>query len=724
MQNSLPQPSSGPANAPPTLGAQVPGVNSEMPAQAGLSAYFNPMAQQLQSYGRNGDTMLIHMAPEEVKGLQQLAMATGGSLTINPHTGLPEAGWLKKLLPTILGFALNFIPGVGPLMSAAIVGAGYTAATGSLKKGLMAGLSAYGGAGIGAGVAKLGTAAAGTIGKEALGQAAAQAGGQTAMEAAKQGIMNNLGASWGQTALGQAGAQAGTQVAGEVAKQGIGQAVKSNIGNFGTGLKALANTAMSNPIQAAKDFGGGFSGAVKADPWLKSAPFLQKLAPTVAGTGAFSGITSAMQPDMPNFDALQGPKDTYEGPYVEPLREVSYPDEETGNFEGGGEHMFFTPSNPVPGAVPLKSLSPEQRKRYGFADGGLTALPASEEFKNLVAFYNASSPGAVKASLTYPKKVTEPKTTTETPPTTTPATEPKTTTPATEPKTTTGDGDSTVRGTGRGGVYYPNTNVVIDTSGRGATSQIEGWGTQGSGVGSEDSILFQNSTGPHSSEVNALPSSGAAVRTGPMANYGLQDNSSLNDIIYDQLNKEHTRLGVTPEMLNAAANNMFGTTGVNYYAQPATGSQSMGGNSLSIDSGVGGGGGLRFEDLGGEVMHRRQGGHINMGDGSFVVDARTVAELGNGSSNAGIELLRRMGGHPVQGPGDGVSDSVPARIGGRQEARVARDEVIFPPQAVNRLGRGSNERGADKLYALMNKAKAARKRAGRGEDTKLRRSLA
>jgi hypothetical protein len=63
-----------------------------------------------------------------------------------------------------------------------------------------------------------------------------------------------------------------------------------------------------------------------------------------------------------------------------------------------------------------------------------------------------------------------------------------------------------------------------------------------------------------------------------------------------------------------------------------------------------------------------------MRDGAFVVDARTVSELGNGSSNAGIDMLSRMGGHPVRGPGDGVSDSVRASIGGKQEARKAIKE--------------------------------------------------
>jgi hypothetical protein len=117
------------------------------------------------------------------------------------------------------------------------------------------------------------------------------------------------------------------------------------------------------------------------------------------------------------------------------------------------------------------------------------------------------------------------------------------------------------------------------------------------------------------------------------------------------------------------------------------------------------------------------GGNVNLRDGSFVVDARTVSELGNGSSGAGQELLARHGGQPIRGPGDGVSDSIPASIGGRQRAKVARDEVKFDPEAVRRLGGGDLQRGAKKLYALMEKAQKARKAAGRGQDTKLRKKL-
>ena len=117
-----------------------------------------PLAQAIQAQGRGKDTMLVHMTPREVGGLQALALAHGGSLTINPETGLPEAGFLESVLPTLLGVGLSFIPGVGPLMAAGIVGGGTALATGDIGKGLMAGLGAYGGAGLGASLGAAGAA--------------------------------------------------------------------------------------------------------------------------------------------------------------------------------------------------------------------------------------------------------------------------------------------------------------------------------------------------------------------------------------------------------------------------------------------------------------------------------------------------------------------------------------------------------------------------------------
>jgi hypothetical protein len=113
----------------------------------------------MASKGRNGDSMLVHMTPGEVHGLQALAMKHGGSLTVNPDTGLPEANFLKSLLPMLAGFALG-PAGFGlvssGLTAGAIVGGVTGLATGSLSKGLMAGLGAYGGFGIGESLAGLG----------------------------------------------------------------------------------------------------------------------------------------------------------------------------------------------------------------------------------------------------------------------------------------------------------------------------------------------------------------------------------------------------------------------------------------------------------------------------------------------------------------------------------------------------------------------------------------
>ena len=104
----------------------------------------NQTAQGLAALGRGPDTQLVHMAPSEVNSLQQLAMANGGSLTINPDTGLPEAGFLSSLLPMLIGGGLTIASGgaLSPVMAGLLTGGGVGLATGSLKKGLMAGLGA------------------------------------------------------------------------------------------------------------------------------------------------------------------------------------------------------------------------------------------------------------------------------------------------------------------------------------------------------------------------------------------------------------------------------------------------------------------------------------------------------------------------------------------------------------------------------------------------------
>jgi hypothetical protein len=66
------------------------------------------------------------------------------------------------------------------------------------------------------------------------------------------------------------------------------------------------------------------------------------------------------------------------------------------------------------------------------------------------------------------------------------------------------------------------------------------------------------------------------------------------------------------------------------------------------------------------------------------------------------------GGRLLKGPGDGVSDSIPAMIGNKQPARLADGEFVVPARIVSELGNGSTEAGARKLYAMMKRVQKAR----------------
>jgi hypothetical protein len=514
----------------------VPGAGG-LPALSGLNNRMNPMAQELQDQGRGEDSMLVHMTPNEVNSLQGLAMAHGGSLTINPETGLPEAGWLGKLLPTILGAALA-ATGVGAPLAAGIVGAGQFARTGSLKKGLMAGLGAFGGAGM-AGMAGVG----GSITNNAFGALGDKAGffganmGQGISQAGNLANIAKLGSAPLENAINVTGAvpSTGAQAALSPVQTALGpvptalnpvQMQALTGGAIGSGTQAaLTGVAAPTATGAGAQFTGGlgsrFGQAVRAGLPAGTPGIISKAAPMMAASGVMSNVSGAMTPKQGTMGDDGVIDNSFTGPYTTEPRSVSYRERSPIESRDSSAQLYFSNSMP--------------------------------------AVYN------MQGQMVQP-------------------------------------GSSTKRGT----------------------------------------PILQNVLNP---------------------------NAKKGQNRYNQI--------LTPYMVDPQ--------------------QDMG-----------------YAD----------GGEVDMKNGSFVVDARTVSELGNGSSNAGMELLSRMGGRPLQGPGDGVSDSIRARIGGKQEARVARDEVLFPPEAVKRLGDGNPKKGTAKLYSLMNKAHKARKKADRGEDTKVRRGLA
>ena len=78
-----------------------------------------------------------------------------------------------------------------------------------------------------------------------------------------------------------------------------------------------------------------------------------------------------------------------------------------------------------------------------------------------------------------------------------------------------------------------------------------------------------------------------------------------------------------------------------------------------------------------------------------------ISDLGSYSDYA-------RGGRMLKGPGDGMSDSIPASISGKRPARLADGEFVVPADVVSHLGNGSTDAGAKQLYSMMDKVRTAR----------------
>jgi hypothetical protein len=73
------------------------------------------------------------------------------------------------------------------------------------------------------------------------------------------------------------------------------------------------------------------------------------------------------------------------------------------------------------------------------------------------------------------------------------------------------------------------------------------------------------------------------------------------------------------------------------------------------------------------------------------------AAQGSGPSGVAQEFPRMNG--PIDGPGTGTSDDVPAML--------SDGEFVFTAKAVRNMGQGSRRKGAKKMYALMKKLEGA-----------------
>jgi hypothetical protein len=172
-------------------------------------------AHYLKSKGRGNDTMLVHMTPSEVKGLQAIALRHGGSLTVNPDTGLPEAGFLEQILPVVAAAGLTYLTAgaATPTLAAALGTTGGGIAAGALS-----------GAAISGGMAAI---QGKDVGQAALmgGLGGGIAGGMGAYADANVFNAPNLLADASQKAV----TDAGTQAVAQGGTQALGSAATPNV---------------------------------------------------------------------------------------------------------------------------------------------------------------------------------------------------------------------------------------------------------------------------------------------------------------------------------------------------------------------------------------------------------------------------------------------------------------------------------------------------------------
>jgi hypothetical protein len=147
--------------------------------------------------------------------------------------------------------------------------------------------------------------------------------------------------------------------------------------------------------------------------------------------------------------------------------------------------------------------------------------------------------------------------------------------------------------------------------------------------------------------------------------------------------------------------------------------------SAYYDSGSGGaaaGGLMESYAMGGDIGGRYQSpDDMGMGDR---IGAHTTVNMAPHYPMQGMYQGYASGGHLgdysdggrlLKGPGDGVSDDIPAQIGARQPARLADGEFVVPARIVSELGNGSTDAGAKRLYAMMDRVQKNRKKSvGKG----------
>lgn len=699
------------------------------------------LANHLQSAGRGEDKVLVHMTPGEVKGLQALAMSQGGSLTINPETGLPEAGILKSLLPMIAGFFLGPAGlGLTAMQSALTVGALGTAATGSLGKGFMMGLGAYGGAGLGSGLASAGAAAPNAAGNAAVG---------AVDDVAAAGIKSS-----GQTINSGAGLRAKLDAASYTPetvsgldKAGGIQAYKPYMPSQGsTTLQGgLANSQVTTSPMARYASTNTFTPTNSAlnESILKSPTFAPQTAsvPTVTPpTNTFANIGGT------NVNTMAADAGKLANPIEGPLGKTVYPEASRnvasnsfGRFDDVGRG-FDKATSSWEGAKEVWNATPTGTG-YGLAATGLSAIQAQQEEAAAEAKAKADAMAASRRGTMRPYEFST-----------------ELTENAFAPRESSSEFKYYVEPR-----FIPKETYKVAKEGGlmslavgGQVEEMSAANAMGANTGypmaNLQTPMYANPTMARPTPTNVIsPSGDTGVNTysgemrmafGGSATASANAPSSTAKYSYDPSTMKYTMTSAPSsgndfERLYGKGVNPFLGTAVGVMSlmtkkpinellnRPASNAPAVGSTSGGIAAPYMPPSGLAATNtsmvpnvqmqpqqnidrqLGLEAFYPMMEQQLAMKGSNL--QAQGYAE--GGTANGGYSLGSYSdGGRLLRGPGDGVSDSIPASIGDRQPARLADGEFVVPARIVSEIGNGSTEAGARKLYAMMDRVQKARKK--------------
>lgn len=666
-------------------------------------------ANHLAAQGRNGDSMLMHVTPREVAGLQALAQQHGGSLTVNPQTGLPEANFLddiglggvNKFVPAIAGAGLSFFSGgaIDPMTASAMVGGLAGLTSGNLAEGIKAGLGAYGGASL--------TGSLGAMGGAANANAAAQAADAGASGPLSGAAFSNaagapdVGAGF-DAATGSFGAakdflKDNKYALGAAALPALMGSMEEDSGPTALKNKGYIRRYEKNPVTGALEQ----VEAVPVDDWgSRSAVSFGGVGDPVkyADGGAvkpdpFGGGYLVFNEATKKYDRVSADGTTTPAAAL--------------NSEGAPAVKFAAPPKRTPVMRDPNDTRTDSQKAYDYLMGKTGA-------ENPMLFYHdqgaeASQPADALTPLDLATRTGGHYVINK-----------STGTYDWVPDAAAADAGLASLAAGQQGGGSATLNAGVDSANVGTASGpfAEGVASLNNSLSNAGSIVLGKLANVFNPLPNLTPEQAAAVPVSDMQGTPVTSVPAANPMSVDPA--------------QAQASTGVGSQQGGFQGSGAEAGSSTGPSSAATNSGMSNSGGWGSRDAGGgyggdsggsAAGASARGGMGFGGTGSGVGgDGGDGGGDGGGNARGGLMALAAGGlgslggysdgGQLLKGPGDGVSDSIPATIGKGQPARLADGEFVVPARIVSELGNGSTEAGAKQLYAMM-----ARIQAGRAKTT-------